>query len=71
MAKKPAPMFGASTMLDDGLADIALDDSPVSEVRLPPPLAETSPIDLTGKPKIIFRWRPRTDGQDTAVPFCC
>ena len=54
VAKKPAPSFGGGmAVLDDGLVDIALDDSPVSEVRTAPPLADISPIDLTGRPKLI------------------
>lgn len=55
MARKQNPAaFSGSAMLDDGLGDVALDDSPLSVAQTPPPIADISPIDLTGRPKIIF-----------------
>jgi hypothetical protein len=54
VAKKPAPPFSGSALIDDGLEDIALDDTPLFVSQTAPPVASPSSIDLTGKPKLIF-----------------
>jgi hypothetical protein len=51
---KSAPAFSGSAALDDGLEDIALDDTPLFVSQTAPSVAPPSPIDLTGKPKLIF-----------------
>lgn len=54
MARKtPAPAFMAATM-DDGVEAIELDDTPLFSTNKAPDPAPPSPIDLTGKPRLIF-----------------
>jgi hypothetical protein len=52
MAKKPA--LPDVAVIDDGLIPHDLDDTPLFASLPVPPVAPRSPIDLTGKPKLIF-----------------
>lgn len=54
MAKKPMAGLSAAAVLDDEVEDIQLDDTPLFTTQSIPAVAAASPIDLTGKPKLIF-----------------
>ena len=54
MARKQQSMQVDADELDDGVDPVDLDTTPLHVSQAPPAPAPVSPIDLTGKPKLVL-----------------